>query len=150
MHLLGFFFLPGHQYVDYAHKCLEGSSIASALRDLYEAIKVSQIASLTINGFPFEVQLPPYLDALLHNEDETEIDHLPSPDEEEHSPDWGPALSFGWRLPTLAPWKSLLILDDPKDRGDFASLKGPYLNPDDRVAAEGLVRFLETVSVTLS
>jgi len=120
------------------------------LRDLYEAIKVSQIANLTINGFPLEVQLPPYLDSLLHNEDETEIDHLPSPDEEEDSPDWGPELSFGWRLPTLAPWKSLLILDDPKDGGDLVSLKGPYLNPDDRVAAEGLVRFLETVSVTLS
>ncbi|KAF5359639.1 hypothetical protein D9756_003129 [Leucocoprinus leucothites] len=141
----------GHSYTDYARKCLEGSSIASAMKDLYEAIKGSKIASLRINDFPLEVQLPPYLDGLLHNEDETEIDYLTSPDEED-SPGWGPEMSFGWRLPTLAPWKSLLMLDDPKNigGGDFASLKGPYLTQEDRIAAEGLARFLDIVSVTLS
>jgi hypothetical protein len=118
------------------------------MKDLYDAIKCSKIANLIINDTPVELQLPPHLDALLHNEDEAEVDYINFP-EEEDSPGWGPEISFGRRLSTLAPWKTLLMLDDPKS-DSFANLKGPYLNPGDRGIAEGLMRFLETVSVTLS
>lgn len=122
------------------------------MKTLYEAIKASKIAQLTINDFSFELQLPPHLDGLLHGEDETEMDYLNAPDEED-SPGWGPEMSFGWRLPTLAPWKSLLLLDEPKSGESddpYADLKGPFLSPEDRGIAEGLVKFLETVAVTLS
>jgi hypothetical protein len=146
----GLTFLTGHPYEEYARKCLEESTIASAMKDLYDAIKASKVANLTINDFSIELQLPPHLDTLLHNDDEAELNYLDSPDEED-SPGWGPEMNFGWRLPTLAPWKSLLMLDDPADGGEpFPGLKGPHFSPEDRAAADGLTRFLETISVTLS
>lgn len=128
------------------------SSIASAMKTLYEAIKASKIAQLTINNFPLELQLPPYLDTLLHSEDEAEVDYFNSP-EEEDSPGWGLEMSFGWRLPALAPWKSLLMLDESKggeDSDSYSDLKGPFRCPEDRYIAEGLIKFLETIAVTLS
>ncbi|KAF9446305.1 hypothetical protein P691DRAFT_761748 [Macrolepiota fuliginosa MF-IS2] len=142
----------GEPFTGFANKGLQASSIASAMKSLFEAIKTSRIVQLTINDFPLELQLPPHLDALLHNEDEAEMDYLNAPEEEDSS-GWGPEMSFGWRLPTLTPWKSLLLLDEPKggESGDpYLDLKGLLLNPEDRGVAEGLVKFLETVAITLS
>lgn len=120
------------------------------MRALFEAIKASQIAHFTINGFPLELQLPPYLDALLHSDDDTEMEYL-NPPHEDDTPSWGSEMSFGWGLPTLAPWRSLLLLDEKKDGTDLhADLNDPSLSPECRGMAEGLVKFLETVAVTLS
>ena len=62
---------------------------------------------------------------------------------------WGPHMSYGWRLETLAPWKSILLLE--KDGFDpFASLRGPHVSVSDRPLVDGLIRFLEVASITLS
>lgn len=65
---------------------------------------------------------------------------------------WGKDMGFGWRLPALAPWKSLLLLDGQDGQGldPQMGLRGPNVNTDDRALAEGLIKFLETASVTLS
>lgn len=143
----------GNPYDVFATRCLEVSSFANALKSLYEAIKASRIVRLKINDFPLELQLPPHLDTLLHSDDETEMDYF-NPPEEDDSPGWGSEMDCGWHLPLLTPWKSLLLLLDETPRGEdgesLVDLKGPFPSGEDRCIAEGLVKFLETITVTLS
>jgi hypothetical protein len=50
----------------------------------------------------------------------------------------------------VAPWKTLLLLD-VDNNGDVLDLHQQQLDTqEDKNLAEGLVRFLETVSVTMS
>ena len=119
------------------------------MKTLYEAIKTSYMAYITIHNLPLEIQLPPYLDVLLHSEGETDADFINNPDDE-HSEAWGQEMSFGWRLSTLAPWKSLLLLDGHDSLDPPMDLRGAHVKPEDRTLVEGLIRFLETASVTLS
>jgi hypothetical protein len=114
------------------------------MKILYDAIKSSDMAYLTIHNLPLEVQLPPYLDVLLHSEGETDTDFIHPHDE--NSQVWGQEMRFGWRLPELAPWRSLLLLDEHHGFDP----RGAHVNPEDRTLVEGLVRFLETASVTVS
>ncbi|KAG2018149.1 hypothetical protein CC2G_007599 [Coprinopsis cinerea AmutBmut pab1-1] len=140
----------GQPYKEFVNQALQASSIASAMKCVYEAIKTRSIAYVTLNNIPIELQLPPYLDTLLHNDSELDPDSIERPDDEEQQ-NWGPELSFGWRLPALAPWKSLLLLDGSDELEDpIASLRGPHVSVEDRALAEGLIRFLETASITLS
>ena len=129
------------------------SSIAPAMKALYEAMKSSTMAQITIHGLPLELQLPPYLDHLLHVSEEYELDFVDHQDDEDgESNAWGKEKSFGWRLPTLAPWKSLLLLNRPdgQELDPQMGLRGPNVSTSDRALAEGLIKFLETASVTLS
>ncbi|KAH8112024.1 nitrogen permease regulator of amino acid transport activity 3-domain-containing protein [Phellopilus nigrolimitatus] len=132
-------------FAEFVAQALDGSSLARAMKTLYEAVKTNAIARLVINEVGVEVQLPPQLDNLLHAEEE-------NPDFVEH-PDpgavsWGPELSFGWGLPSLAPWKSLLLYDVDEEHNDLKmNLSRPGLSPEDQMLAEGLVQFLETVSI---
>jgi len=125
----------------------EASSIPLAMKTLYEAIKTSSIANLNINYLPLELQLPPYLDTLLHSKDDQEVDELDS-DEEDLL--WPQEMNLGWKLPRIAPWKSLLLLDPENDVDVNTMLHGPYDDPEDRNFAESLARFLEAISITLS
>jgi nitrogen permease regulator 3-like protein len=141
--------------MDYFAQALKLCSITLAMKTLYEAIKSSSIAYLTINSIPLEVQLPPYLDFLLHpGEDE---DQRPYEDDDDQKEMWGKEMSVGWRLPTLAPWKSILLLDGPGAAGPGLGgvdpneyLEGPHLTQEDQKLAEGLFRFLDEVKVTFS
>lgn len=119
------------------------------MKTLFEAVKSSSMAYLTIHNLPLELQLPPYLDVLLHSTEDSKVDFLHHPDED-GSQAWGQEMNFGWRLPALAPWKSLLLLDENNGQDPYANLKGPHVSPEDRTMVEGLIRFLETASVTLS
>lgn len=121
------------------------------MKSLFEAITSSSIAYITINNLPLELQLPPYLDKLLHYDEIT--DDLPRGAEDDDEPNyWGTELSFAWRLPTLAPWKSLLLLDSQDDPGlaPYMNLRGPHVHEEDRQLAEGLLKFLEVAEITLS
>ncbi|KAF5392037.1 hypothetical protein D9757_003212 [Collybiopsis confluens] len=145
-------------YSRFSDCALEASSIATAMKDLYESIKSSSMAYLSIHELPLELQLPPYLDNLLHPEEDVEQDTFNPGVDVEAGELWGPEMSFGWDLPALAPWKSLLLLDDLSGGGGgedgeqdpFANLRSPYIALEDRPIVEGLMRFLETVTVTLS
>jgi nitrogen permease regulator 3-like protein len=130
---------------------LKTSSIAPAMKALYEAIKSRSIANISIHDLPLEMQLPPYLDLLLHNDDHDD-DFIVHTGEDEETSAWGKDLGFAWRLPTLTPWKSLLLLDDQDDRGEdlYANLMGQHVIPEDRQLAGQLIKFLEITSVTLS
>lgn len=133
-------------------QALKGSSIAASMRTLYESIKENAIARLTVNEFALELQLPPYLDALLHN-DEVSVLDVQEEDEFEFggAKAWGPEMSFAWRLPSLTPWKALLRLDDAGEQGYelYMKLRGPQLTGQDRELAEQLVKFLDLASITL-
>ncbi|KAH7912040.1 nitrogen permease regulator of amino acid transport activity 3-domain-containing protein [Hygrophoropsis aurantiaca] len=139
----------GQSFVDYLIHAQRISSIASATKILYEAVKSSTMAYITIHDIPLELQLPPYLDHLLHSDDEYDLVFVDRCEDEEVSRTWGRDLSFGWYLPALVPWKSLLLLDG-EAMDPYLNLRGPHVRPDERTLAEGLIKFLETASVTLS
>lgn len=133
------------------YEALKVSTIAPVMKTLYEAIKTNTIARVTINELPLELQLPPYLDTLLHADEEVE------PEEEQEDEDgepnaWGPDMSFAWRLPALTPWKALIRLDDEEEQGYQLNmqLRAAQLNPEERELAEQLIRFLDLASVSLS
>ncbi|KAG6868671.1 hypothetical protein C0993_012174 [Termitomyces sp. T159_Od127] len=136
-------------FSNYAMQALKVSSIAPAMKALYEAIKKSDMAYITIHNLPLEVQLPPYLDSLLHSEGENELDYA-RPLDEEDAQTWGQDMKLGWRLSSLQPWKSLLLLDGHSGLDPSMNPRGSQVNPEDRTLVEGLIRFLETASVTLS
>ncbi|KAK0200090.1 nitrogen permease regulator of amino acid transport activity 3-domain-containing protein [Desarmillaria ectypa] len=129
----------GEPFPNFMTQALEVSSIAPAMKTLYEAIKSPSMAYVTINNIPLELQLPPFLDQILYSED----DDLHQPEDEEWQ-SWGPEMALGWKLPALAPWKSLLLLDDS------LNLRTPHVDGDDHNLIEGLVKFMEIASITLS
>ena len=150
----------GERFADYVEHVLRVSGLAQAMKNLYEAIKAGIIANITIHDLPLELQLPPYLDSLLHNTSYDDYDDDFALEYQQHEESffgtegWGKELGFAWRLPTLAPWKSLLLLDDGEhgDRNDLYAdlIAGQSVIPEDRQLAEQLIRFLEITSVTLS
>ncbi|KAI0326950.1 hypothetical protein GY45DRAFT_51272 [Cubamyces sp. BRFM 1775] len=140
----------GESFADFMYEALKVSAIAPAMKTLYESIKANAIARITINDLPLELQLPPYLDALLHVDEEIELedDHE---DEDDEPSAWGPDISSAWRLPALTPWKALLMLDDDEQGSQmYMQLRAAQLNPEDRMLAEQLIRFVDSASVTLS
>ncbi|KAG5635964.1 hypothetical protein H0H81_009533 [Sphagnurus paluster] len=139
----------GESFSSFALQALEVSSIAPAMKSLYEAIKASDMAYITIHNLPLEIQLPPYLDNLLHSEVENEVDITRNSDNDDIET-WDHDMGFGWKLPPLVPWKSLLLLDGHNGLDPSMNLRGSQVNPEDRTLVEGLIRFLETASVTLS
>ena len=150
----------GERFADYIEHALRVSGLAQAMKNLYEAIKAGVIANITIHDLPLELQLPPYLDSLLHSTSYDDYDDDFAMEYQQHEESflgtegWGKELAFAWRLPTLAPWKSLLLLDDG-EHGDgnalYADLiAGQNVIPEDRQLAEQLIKFLEIISITLS
>ena len=102
----------GESYIDFMYEALKVSTIAPAMKTLYESIKDNAIARISLNDLPLELQLPPFLDSLLHADE----DVSPEAYEDDGEPSaWSPTMSFAWRLPTLTPWKALLRLDDDDD-----------------------------------
>src|ERR1700722_311194 len=135
--------------MQFVEEALNRSSLALAMKGLYEAIKTSSMAYITIHGLPLELQLPPYIDFLLHNEDENEVDFVNILDDDGDIVAWGQEMSLGWRLPALAPWKGLLLLDDHTTLGPSMDLSRPHVSAGDKPLAEDLIKFLETASVTI-
>ncbi|KAJ7352602.1 nitrogen permease regulator of amino acid transport activity 3-domain-containing protein [Mycena albidolilacea] len=140
----------GDEFSSYMAQALDASSIAPAMKTLYEALKSSSVAYITIHDLPLELQLPPYLDVLLHSEEENEPECLTAPDDDDYQV-WGQEMSFGYRLPSLTAWKSLLLLDDgPEGIDPYANLRRSLIGTGDRSLVEGLIKFLEIASVALS
>jgi nitrogen permease regulator 3-like protein len=128
------------------------------MKSLYESIKSRSLTHLTIHNLLMELQLPPHLDTLFHNTDDEEF--------AEHGEmvvgsrdgigTWSRDFSVGaWRPPALEPWRSLLLLSGPDGSGRecvdvYAAIRGTKLREEDKLLAEQLIKFLETVDVTLS
>ncbi|KAG1882137.1 nitrogen permease regulator of amino acid transport activity 3-domain-containing protein [Suillus subluteus] len=144
------YMVKGERFSDFASHAQRVSSIATAMKNLYDAIKSSNMAHITLNDLPLELQLPPYLDHLLHSEEEFELEFVGRLENQPDSQLWGRELSFGWRLPALVPWKSLLLLDTDQELDPYVNLRGSHVHAEERSLAEGLIKFLETASVTLS
>jgi hypothetical protein len=136
-------------------EALSVSTVAPAMKALYEAIKSRSIAHLTIHNIPLELQLPPYLDTLLHSTDDEEFAEYDEVDSRGGVSTWGRGFSVAWRLPALEPWKSLLLLSSPDDPGRqwmdvYAAIRGTNVREEDKLLAGQLIKFLETVDLTLS
>ncbi|EPQ52757.1 hypothetical protein GLOTRDRAFT_79921 [Gloeophyllum trabeum ATCC 11539] len=139
----------GEPYMKYMRAALDVSSIAPAMKTIYEAVKGSSIAQISIDNLSLELQLPPYLDKLLHSQEEADLDYIDR-DEEEGEGAWGKDMSFAWRLPTLSPWKALLLLGEDDSGMDlYGNLRGPHQSSEERRLAQSLMRFLELASVRL-
>ncbi|KAF9267630.1 hypothetical protein L218DRAFT_954822 [Marasmius fiardii PR-910] len=136
-------------FCDFSSRAMEASSLAPALKTLYDTIKSSSIGHISLNNVLVEIQLPPYLDILLRNDEDLDQVTFNDSDSEDFEA-WGPEMKFGWRLPALVPWKSLLLLDASEDFDPLSDLRSPHLSSDDRDHVDGLIKFLETVNVTLS
>ena len=146
---------PARTYEEYMNEALLVSSIAPAMKTLYESIKSRSLAHLTIHNLPLELQLPPHLDALLHSTDDDEFAEYDEAEANDGVNTWGPEFSIAWRLPALEPWKSLLLLSGPDSPGHewtdvYAAIRGTNVREEDKLLAEQLIRFLETVDITLS
>ncbi|KAH9928699.1 nitrogen permease regulator of amino acid transport activity 3-domain-containing protein [Fomitopsis serialis] len=142
----------GEPFAEYLREALNVSSIAVSMKTLYEAMKERSIARIVIHDLPLELQLPPYLDSLLHAHEECDFDTMESRSEDDLPNSWG-SMSVGWRLPALKPWKSLLRLYDEDERGNdelYRRLRAPQPTAEDNELAEQLARFLEIANVTLS
>ncbi|CAL1716895.1 unnamed protein product [Somion occarium] len=144
----------GEPLANFMAEAPKKSTIATSMKALYESIKDNTIARLTIHDFSFELQLPPYLDELLHYQEYANDDHAEREDvdgfESFDVQEWGPEMSFAWHLPALAPWKSLLRLDDGEQGYELhMKLRGPQLNAEDRELAEQLLKFLDLASIHL-
>ncbi|GBE88319.1 predicted protein [Sparassis crispa] len=146
------FITRGETFSNYMAEALQCSSLAPAMKTLYEAIKEGSIARVTIHDIPLELQLPPYLDSLLHADDDTSLDDVEQEDEYSIPNAWSPDMSFAQRLPALTPWKSLLLVDDDDEQAYelYMRLRAPQLTMEDREVAEQLIRFLDLASITLS
>ncbi|KAH9856642.1 nitrogen permease regulator of amino acid transport activity 3-domain-containing protein [Lenzites betulinus] len=142
----------GESFADFMYEALKVSTIAPMMKTLYESIKANTIARVMINELPLELQLPPYLDTLLHPDEEVEAEE--ERDDEYGEPNaWGPEMSFAWRLPALTPWKALLRLDDGEGEDGYQLYMHPraaHLNTAERELAEQLLRFLGLASISLS
>lgn len=128
------------------------STLAASMKTLYDAIKDRTIARIVIHDLPLELQLPPFLDSLLHAHEDSEFDTVDPRGEDGLPNPWG-SMSVGWRLPALEPWKSLLRVDVEDEQGDdelYRRLSEPQLTAEDNELAEQLVKFLELADVTLS
>jgi hypothetical protein len=148
--------LIGEPFDAYMTEALSASSIAPAIKTLFESIKSRSLAHITIHNIPLELQLPPYLDSLMRGDDDYEFaDPVHQGDESSgNSNPWGREMSFAWRLPSLAPWKSLLLLEGPEGRDSWSdvydNIRGSHVKDEDKLLAEQLIKFLEMSDVTLS
>jgi nitrogen permease regulator 3-like protein len=137
------------------NEALSVSSVAPAMKILYESIKSRSLAHLTIHNLPLELQLPPHLDTLLHSTDDEEFAEHGEMGSRDGVGTWGRDFSVAWRLPALEPWKSLLLLSGPDGSGRewldaYAAIRGTNVREEDKLLAEQLIKFLGTVDVTLS
>ncbi|KAI6037678.1 hypothetical protein EDC04DRAFT_2868624 [Pisolithus marmoratus] len=130
----------GNRFPRSYHRLSKSLPLHPAMKALFDAIKSSYRG----------LQLPPFLDHLLQSE-EHELDFVDHREDDDEARVWGCDLSFGWRLPSLAPWKSPPPFGGRSGAGSVHSTcADPHVSPDERDHAEGLIRFLETASVTLS
>ncbi|KAH9998792.1 nitrogen permease regulator of amino acid transport activity 3-domain-containing protein [Russula compacta] len=119
-------------YEEYMEEALTVSSVAPAMKTLYESIKSRSLAHLTIHSIPLELQLPPYLDSLLHSTDAECFAEHDEVDSQGGFADGAVALaSRGWM-------------------DVYAAIRGTNVREEDKLLAEQLIKFLETVDVTLS
>ena len=146
------------------------SSLARAFERIYISIHANSLTRLTLHNISLVLQLPPFLDLLLRADPSdpsgssslgrSGIGSFGFGDEEDERGDddhidWGPELSFGWKLPPLTPWKSLLLLDiGPGAENNIAdplqNLNRPGLTKEEHIIAEGLSRFLDSASIFVS
>ncbi|PCH42346.1 hypothetical protein WOLCODRAFT_132332 [Wolfiporia cocos MD-104 SS10] len=141
----------GDSFADYVSEALKTSSLAMSMKTLYDSIKTNSIAHLTINNLPLQLQLPQYLDSLLYPEDDCDADNADREDDYDlQSP--SDESSRATKAPVLAPWKSLLRLDEEDERGYelYMKQRAPHLTVEDRELTEQLLKFLDLASVTLS
>lgn len=116
-----------------------------------------------INTVPVNIQLPPgHLDllkvdnvdssgALMSSEVMDDLDELEYDEEEDAEERLEDELRFGWKVPPLRPWKTVVLLDHTMRLSDIVvagrrvTSGNPMLNP-----VEALPRFIAAASPTMT
>lgn len=155
----------GKSFTEFVEDALSRSSIANAMKLTFESLRSGEIARVEIAGLSLEMQIPPEVEADLASGVEVVLDderELPDPEIGYHQAIFDPGLSLpsvGWGVPNLAPWKSLLLLDGPgmtripTESASDGPLDLPLtlgIGSEDRLLAEGLLRFLSLAHITCS
>lgn len=151
------------EFTRFFDKALRESSIALALRTAYEAVVSSSICQVMINTVPVNIQLPPgHLNllkvdnvdssgALMSSEVLEELEDTEDDDEEGAEEKLEDELRFGWKVPPLRPWKTVVLLDNAMRLSDIVvagrrvTSGNPMLNP-----VEALPRFMAAASPTMT
>ncbi|PIL35401.1 hypothetical protein GSI_02127 [Ganoderma sinense ZZ0214-1] len=122
---------------DFANQVLKVSTIAPAMKTLYESIKENNIARITLHDLPLELQLPPFLDSLLQADEDGYCEEDIVDEDSE---------------PNLMPGALLRLNDEDDGQGYqlYMQLRAAQLHPEERELAEQLLKFLELASVNLS
>jgi hypothetical protein len=126
-------------------------SLALQIQTVFGAITTSSMAHITIGEIPLIVQLPLNHVSLLRNDEDIDVDDLDfvpdvlNPDiDDDPSGAWEDELQFGWKMPPLKPWKTLLLAD---------GAPGPVstkFEHEDRDPEEMLRKFVAIINPTLS
>lgn len=144
----------GQKVTEFLEYAPSQSSIAASMKSLYDGLKASTTAHICLGTTVVDVRLPPHLSALLSSEEDAaddDEDHVVMDDDDLGGDAWGDELGLGWKLPVLAPWKALLLLETADGQElDPDSLKGPHISGKNKTTADGLVSFLKLASVTCS
>jgi hypothetical protein len=99
---------PADTYAEFEKNALEKSSLARAMRDIFEAVQNQRLAHVTVGAFELDLQMPWYHSELLTGEADPEG---AGEYENEQDERWDPGFGKGWRVKRLLPWNTLLFLD---------------------------------------
>ena len=123
-------------YKDFLDAALEKSSLARAIREIFECVQNQRLAHVTIGEFELDLQMPWYHSDLLLGEQDPEGAGEYSV-EDERDERWDPEFGKSWRVKRLLPWNTLLFLDgwetgnaeaEPEEMAKFRAVLTPDIS----------------------
>ncbi|KAG8873172.1 hypothetical protein FRC20_008571 [Serendipita sp. 405] len=97
-------------YTVFERAALEKSSLARAMRDIFESVQNQRLAHIIVGAFELDLQMPWYHSELLHGDFDPEGPGEYSY-EDERDERWDEGFGKGWRVKQLYPWNTLLFLE---------------------------------------
>ncbi|KAG8832452.1 hypothetical protein FRC17_001325 [Serendipita sp. 399] len=97
-------------YAAFERAALEKSSLARAMRDIFESVQNQRLAHITVGAFELDLQMPWYHSELLRGDFDPEGPGEYSY-EDERDERWDEGFGKGWRVKQLYPWNTLLFLE---------------------------------------
>ncbi|KAG8960226.1 hypothetical protein FRC03_006882 [Tulasnella sp. 419] len=143
----------------YIEQSLEKSTLAATIRTVYEAITNDSIANVLINDIPVHIQLPPNHNAQLCDDFENDEDQeyltqllLDETEQDEHDAEgrWYDEIQYGWRLPPLLPWKTIILTNNDDPIAGLWTGQARAETGDEKTPEELLRRFVGMLSPSLS
>lgn len=103
-------------YGQFLESALEKSSLARAIREIFNCVQNQRLAHVTVGEFELDLQMPWYHSELLVGEQDPEGAGEYSV-QDERDERWDPGFGKGWRVRRLLPWNTLLFIEGPETSG---------------------------------